>query len=271
MPVHPPSFAVLASLWQHWQPPLLALLVALLTRVAARAMHRPGLDHQAVPVGALAAWVLLAGFDLSWHDSALQRLPMVALLLVVVSAIAASAPKIAQALPVVTAVAAAWWLSSVPRTRAALIDDLPELVIIAASTGLVMYRLRCAPVWTLLSAAVALAASLTLLGAPMPWQFAAMAVAAATVALMGRPASSADGAGDIGTAGAIALVAAAADIGVGKLPHGGLGPVDVACLAPLLAVMLSSVLGRADVVLGSVLGCAGSTVICWAVGLALAH
>jgi len=232
-----------AAALHAYAPPLTALGAALALGLVGKAGLRP-LLAAAGAGGALAGWAALLPIAAALRAVLAPRAMADFLLLpAAVAALAGLASPWLRGwaerwLPVALAVLAGWWLAGSTPAR-------PEFWRVWLAVGAAAWLLarpvgNYAAGGRALAAAVALWGGLLVAGAPAVW------IAAALVAV-----AAAAGAWCLGAAlppMLVATVAAAADLGVGRLVRAGLNAADLACLTAIgaawLAPLVEARLGR---------------------------
>jgi hypothetical protein len=218
-----------------YAPPLVALGTALVLGLIGKAGPR-WLIGGAGAAGALAGWAALLPTVAAWRAVLTPRAMTDFLLLpaaaVVVAGLAAPwlRGRVERWLPWAPVVLAGWWLAGSAPAR-------PEfwrvwLAVIVAAWLLARGVGQGVSGGRALAAALALWGGLLVAGAPPAWIAAALVAVAAGFA-----------AWCVGGAlppVLIATVAAAADLGAGRLVRGGLNAADLACLLALGAAWLAS-------------------------------
>lgn len=246
------------GVWQEWRPALLALVVVLAVRLVGRIGRRPALAAQAVPVGALVGWTVLLGgrWDSywSWDEKLPQRLPVLAVLALVISVTMLSARRAASFVPVIAGGLGGWWLTGAPHDKVAVLHGLPHWAVIGALIAGTIWVARHSSPWTPSACALGMWGGLRVLGMAGTWPLAALCVAAGSAGMLGRSAASEGGAG--GNTGAIittAFLAGALELAYGHVLVGGFAAGDLVGLTPLAMALVAPRLGRGDPVLGNLL------------------
>ncbi len=209
-----------------WHPPLAALAVAAIGRIAglARTQHGAGLTACAA---ALAGWVFLDPGWTTWPPPPVARLPGLALILLGGTwLLEAMRPRAGALIALATAALAAWWLRGAPTGAATILYCLPVFLGLAAALLLARRLAHGDDGRGSATAALVLAAGMMLTGASAHWARAALVPAAAAIVLLGAVEASA------ALSGTIVLVAASAIVASDR---GRVLLVDVAGLVPLLA------------------------------------
>lgn len=227
------------ELWP-WRGAALAFAVALGWALAALRL-RPRLVALAAGLGVLAGWWLTFGLLTATPRQLPERLPLLALGLVLLaglgSGLAARGRGAGLALAATGAAAAGWWMAGAPATAADLRRAAPVLAGVAAAA--LLLALRGTGRWSPSVAAAALLAGLVGAAAPGPWVVLGAALLAACLgAVAVRPPSAAP-LGVLPAAGAVAA------LGVLPVLARGGGADWAAALAPLAALGLGPLLARA--------------------------
>jgi hypothetical protein len=249
------SETVLAG-WDVLRPALLALATVLAARILG-GRGLPALAQTACGLGLLAGWFALYGVPPSAHvltgAAAADQARLLALAVLVAALLVGAAPSQEPAVAAALALLVGWRLAGAPGSRAAVFASGPVFVAVSAAAWVVQRQIRQGGIPQALAAAAALAGGLLIDRATVPWlQLALVPLACATGQLAGGVRAGgllAVGAG-LAIAGAVIVTAA------GRLPHGGFGVIDAACLAPLPALWLTARLGGARPVLGAAIGAA---------------
>jgi len=232
-----------AAALHAYAPPLAAFGVTLALGLVGKAGPRP-LLAAAGAGGALAGWAALLPMAAALRAVLAPRAMADFLLLPAgVAALAGGASpwlrgRAERWLPVALAVLAGWWLAGSTPAR-------PEFWRVWLAVGAAAWLLarpvgKYAAGGRALAAALALWGGLLAAGAPAVW------IAAALVAVAGAAAAWCLGAALPPVL--VATVAAAADLGIGRLVRAGLNAADLACLLALgaawLAPLVQARLGR---------------------------
>jgi hypothetical protein len=250
------------------QAPVLAIAVSLALVLTGRLPRAGWAAGAAAGAGALLGWGARLGGPRPWRlvfapESTPQHLLLVAAVILGAGLLATKVRS--RGLAAASAVLAGWWVALSPAAgvqfwRAWLaIAVLPILLLrVAADTK----RLAAAP--------LALAAGLLATGAPSPWPDVGLVAAAAALPLLAAEGAMAP----LPLALLGVTTAAAADLGAGRLPRAGFGPVDLACLlalaAPLAVAPAARRLGRAAPAAPAAVAVIAG-VLAWIGRLALAH
>ncbi len=252
-------------------PILAAYLPALaaLTVAAAGALLLRGRRGAWTAVAAATAvsvgWALLSpGVQALWAPRGLLEhlaAPAVAVTLAAALAIRFGRPR---ALTGAATLFAAWWIAGAPAAR-------PEFwrvgFAILAGTWL-LHRLGAGEGRRALAAALTLWAGLVVAGAPGAWIGASLVLAGAAAGVS---------VGGAMPAALLAMGIVAADVAAGRLMRGGVGLVDLVCLAAIAAPAaggwaeraLGRRLGRAGIVAAPVLVAAVAVLLAWVAARAL--
>ena len=233
----------LGALWQQFQAPLIGALAALVGTLASRWMRWPVLLSVAGSLGVCLAWLLLAKSPVAAVAAPALKLLPISLAGAVLCAFAA------RFLPqrggliclVLLAAGGGWWLAGAPRQTAGALQIgflLAGLIFALGLGGRLLMRGGMAP---LLLAAISLAGALWVAKAPPVWLLLALApglvASLVALALLAAPAV-----GELlllPLAINLLAVALAALLAAGRLPRLGINAIDVAVIAPFLAVLLA--------------------------------
>lgn len=229
----------IGALWQQFQAPLIGALAAVIATLAGRWMRWPVLLSIAGSLGVCLAWLLL-----SKSPAAASAAPALKLLPIAVAG-AVLCPVAARFLPqrggliclVLLAAGGGWWLAGAPRQMAGAMQVgflLAGLIFALGLGGRLLTRGGMAP---LLLAAISLAGALWVARAPPIWLLLALAPGLVALALLAAPAV-----GELlllPVALDLLVVALAALLAAGRLPKLGVNAIDVAVIAPFLAVLLA--------------------------------
>jgi hypothetical protein len=246
----------LPHLWQEVWPagraPILAAVAALAALLAGRLLRVPLLQAAASGVALAVGWIVAFGGVAVAPRLPAERLPVLALA-GLGAGIAADLWRRGGLVAVVLAVAAGWWVAGAPRSEAEAAAVLPHMACIALAV-LLAVRLLAAPrsPWVIPAAALALWGALLAARAPLPWTGLALVPLAATLGqvsggqVSGRQVSGRQVSGPRGAwavrlpmAAALAGLAALVVLVPGHALHGGVTRVDLAALAPVVAVWLA--------------------------------
>lgn len=229
----------LGALWQQFQAPLLGALAALVGTLAGRWMRWPVLLSVAGPLAVSLAWLLLAKSPVAAFAAPAWKLLPISLAGAVLCAFAARfLPRRGGMICLVLlAVGSGWWLAGAPRQMAGAPQIgflLAGLVFALGLGGRLLTRGGMAP---LLLAAISLAGALWVAKAPPVWLLLALAPGLVALVLLAAPAV-----GELlllPVAINLVAVALAALLAAGRLPKLGVNAIDVAVVAPFLAVLLA--------------------------------
>jgi hypothetical protein len=231
--------------WQIVQGVVVAVLVAGLGRLVSRPVLAAGL-------AVLSGWLVITWpLVLVWPEPPLARLPGAAILLLLGGGFAAStgpapvrgrkgtARKGSASKPVarrrwwarpLLCLLLAWWLRGAPFSGNAILNGMALFLGLLAAWAIAGRLASGDRGWGIAAAAVALAGSLDVAGVSPHWVWLAAVPAGAALALLGAveamPA----------LVGAITITAAATVIASDR---GRFLPADVACLVPLLSLVLA--------------------------------
>src|SRR4051812_33717192 len=231
------SFAI----WRDFHGPLIALGVALALVFAGRVLRSSLLAAAAGGTGVVAGWFAISGrrWDL-WPRSSVDRLTLLAAVALVIGLLAERLGRSRGVMVglLLTGVFTGWWLGGAPRSQPDLLQDWPTCVAVGIASLLYARSLATdAPrPFVLAITGLTMAASFHVVMLPSVWIQLALVPAAASVALFAMPALSGLTALPVGAD--IAAVAGLAVISFGRLPHLRVGPIEVAALAPLLALWI---------------------------------
>ena len=245
--------------WHAYQAPIVAALTAVCAFVAGRALGRTAIAHAGSVLAVAVGWLVLLwrpAADLVWRPRGwTERLLGVG---VAATVFALSHPalrgRLARWSPWLLFAAAGWWLASPLAAR----QEFWRVWLAVSVFAAVLARLVGEDASRSHAAALALWGSMLLLGSPVWAAVAAMPAVAALVAIgTGRIAGAAPAAVLPFTV-VVACSAAASSLGGGFAVRGGVGPLDVAALSPLLAVLLQPAVTRRFGRLGAVLSSAAA-------------
>lgn len=229
-------------LWQADRAPIVAAGVALAVWLLGRALRSAPLAGAAAGLALCAGWgVLLASIPVTPQLPA-ERLPLLAVAALAAGLAVDWSGRAAGLTGFLLAVTAGWWLAGAPRSDAAAGLVLPQMACLALAVLLALRLLRTSPGrWPASAAALALWGALLATGAPAGWTALALVLLAASLGQLGAPAGMQAvrlpmAAGLAGLAGLVVLV-------LGRLGRGGVTRLDLAALAPLLAVWVLRRLG----------------------------
>jgi hypothetical protein len=227
------------ELWP-WRGAALAFAVALGWALAALRL-RPRLVVMAAGLGVLAGWWLTFGLLTATPRQLPERLPLLALGLVLLAGFGSGVPVrgrgVGLALTALGAAAAGWWMAGAPMTGADLRRAAPVLAGVAAAA--LLLALRGTGRWRSAVAAGALLAGLVGAAAPGPWLVLGAALLAACLGAAAIGPGPATPVGALPAAGAVAALAALPVLARGT------GADWAAALVPVAALGLGPVLARA--------------------------
>jgi hypothetical protein len=220
-----------------WSLETRALVAALLVAVAASLLGRTRRARFLVPVapglGLLAGWMAVVGFPIR-PAGLVSHLPMIALVATLCQPVAEARTLGRPAWPVAALLAliCAWWLVEAPHlTIPTWHEGLTMLALVAWITAIAWLATDADP-FRVAAASIALSASLHAVGAAAIWSVLALGAAPASLgAAIVRPGSWSKAPPPLALSTAMAAMAAAGSLAIGRLPHGRIGPIDVACLA----------------------------------------
>jgi hypothetical protein len=267
--------------WQRFHGPLIALAVTLALALAGRFLRIGLLATAAGGAGVVAGWYVVTGrFWTLSQQPALEALTGLAAVVVVSSVLFGWLGSDRQnwICATLAALAAGWLLSGAPRHQAALRVGWPVgLGVIVAVLVFVRFLAMGTPgPLRLALAGLTLTAALYIPGSPPIWIQLALVAGLAALAMFALPSPSVLAA--IPVAVDIAALGCLAAIDLGRLPRLGFAPVDVAAIAPLLAVWLQprtaermGRLGRMAPLAGGVLAGAIAVGLVWLARRALAR
>lgn len=229
------------SLWHVWyagQAPIVAALVAPAALLAGRLLRLPLLQVAAAGLALATGWVVaLGGLALAPRLPA-DRLPLLALAGLAAGVASDLWRGGAGLLVVVLTVAAGWWLAGAPLSEAEAAPLLPRMGSIALAVLLAVRLLRAPPSpWVMPAGVLALWGGLVAAGAPVPWTGLALVPLAATLGQVAGPRGT--WSARLPMAAGLAGLAALAVLAAARLPRGGATRIDLAALAPVLAVWLA--------------------------------
>jgi hypothetical protein len=260
------------ALLNQLRAPLIGFAVVLGLTLAARMLRAGMLAIVAAGTGVFAGWcVALGGAWIMAPHSLPERLPALAAGAVLIGfATLRVAPRRGWIGLVAAALAAGWWLAGAPRSHASLLVVWPTALGVAAAillAGHPVLARRLGP-FSVAAAGLALAASLHVAGAPVPWTTLALTTGLAGLPLVVLPGAA--GLVLLPLATDIAATAAGADLTIGRLARGGLSAIDVAAVSPLIVLWLAPALsgrlgqiGRAAGPVGAVLAAALAVGLAW--------
>jgi hypothetical protein len=263
MPIHIDWDRVgLATIPHDFRGPLIGFAVALALAFVARFMRSGLLATTAGGAGVVAGWYAITGRV--WATSPrplVDHLPLVAAAALIIGVLCAWLGRSRGALLglILTAAFTGWWLAGGPRNRPELVQAWPIGLGVGIAVALYARSLIDAPdPLRLALTGLTMAAAFHVVMLPPLWTQLALVPALASLALFALP--TVPGLAALPIAADIAAVGSLAVIAFGRLPHLRVGAVDMAAVAPLLALWLAPHLtgrlrfaGRAAIVSASVL------------------
>jgi hypothetical protein len=253
--------------------PLIGFAAALALAVAARFMRSGLLGTAAGGAGVVAGWYAIGGrVWVTYTRPSVDHLAFAAAVALVIAILCEWLGRNRGALfaLLLTAVFIGWWLCGAPRNQPELVQVWP--IGLGVGIAMVLYARSLAtdaldPLRLALTG-LTMAASFHVVMLPPIWTQLALVPALASLALFALPAV--PGLAALPIAADIAAVGSLAVIDFGRLPHLRIGAVDVAAVAPLLALWLTPHLtsrvrfaGRAATVIAGVLAALVATGIVW--------
>ncbi len=232
--------------WQAGRAPIVAAVVALAAWLLGRLLGSTRLQAAAGGLALCAGWGVALGLAIAPHMPA-ERLPMLAAVALAAGLAVDLSGRAAGLAGFVLALALGWWLAGAPRSDAAAGLVLPEMACLALAVLLALRVLRAPRSrWSCAAAALALWGALAVARVPGVWTGLALVLLVAGLGSVGAPRGTAAGrlpaparlpmtvrlpmaAGLAGLAGLVVLA-------LGRLGRGGVSRVDLAALAPLLAI-----------------------------------
>ena len=255
--------SITALLWP-WLGGLLALLLALAWGAGLRLARQPALAPAAVALGLALGWVVTIGLVTASPRQLAERLPLLALALVLIALPVAGLARgrgtmLGTVMAWLAVLGAAWWMAGGPTHGPSLLAALPVLAGVAVFGAALLWRLGGAGEGA--KASLALLAGLLVAGGfgPQPMLAGCLVGAAFGAALAGAGGGPAP---RLALAPAMAALAAVPVIGRAQ-------PADwAAAAAPLLALWLGPVIGRRlpgrlGPLLGWVLAAAPAIMLAW--------
>lgn len=251
------------ALWQSFQAPLIGALAALAGVLGGRWLRWPLIAAAAAPLGVALGWLMLARNPVTATAATAAKLLPIGL------AGAIICPLAARFLPrhgamiclVLLAFSGGWWLAGAPRqiAGAVAVGFLLAGLILALGLG-GRFLARGGP-WRVIFAAIGLAGALWVAKAPPIWLLLALAPALVSLVLLAAPAATEFLLLPI----AIDLLATALAtmLAAGRLPRLGLNAIDVAAVAPFIAMLLAPRL-RVAPPLAGILTAASAILLAWA-------
>jgi len=240
------------GLWHAFQAPLVGFAVASVLALVGRWRGGAVVLVCAGGAGVLVGWVLLAGgVGAAWAPGARDmaaRLPLLALAAFLLAGLTAWLAPSRGRWPclLLLALGSGWWLAGAPHTMAEAMKVVLLACGLAAWHGLAARELSRGSPGRLVLAAWTLVLALWVVKAPPAWLLLAMGPALVSLVLLAVPVSELvllPVALDLAAAMAATLVVA------GRLPR-GLGGLDVAVAAPVIALLLVPRLRFAAVLAG---------------------
>jgi hypothetical protein len=232
----------LATIPHDFRGPLIGFAVALALAFVARFVRSGLLAAAAGGAGVVAGWYAITGRV--WVTSPrpfVDHLPLVAAAALVIGVLCAWLGRSRGALLglILTAAFAAWWLCGAPHNRPDLLQAWP--IGLGVGTAVVLYARSLAtdapdPLRLALTG-LTMAAAFHVVMLPPIWIQLALVPALASLALFALPAV--PGLAALPIATDIAAVGSLAVIAFGRLPRLRVGAVDIATVAPLLALWLA--------------------------------
>jgi hypothetical protein len=210
---------------------LLALLVGFAGAALLGARAGAGWAGVALPLAALAGFVVTLGGISASPRQLPERLPMLAAGAALGGLLLAAIPRTWVALPLllVAAVGGGWWVAGAPLWPEDIRRAAPVWLVLALLIP-VLYREGAGP-WRAQMAVVALLAAIWVAGTPGPWWLMALVLAAAALPLVIAGTAMAE-------AGRLALAPLLATVMAGPVLARG-APADwIAAVAPLVVLLL---------------------------------
>ena len=253
--------------------PLFGFAVALGLAVAARAMRSGLLGAAAGGAGVVAGWYVIGGrLWVTYARPSVDHLAFAAAVALAIAILCEWLGRSRGALFAVllTAVFIGWWLCGAPRNQPELVQAWP--IGLGVGIAMVLYARSLAtdaldPLRLALTG-LTMAASFHVVMLPPVWTQLALVPALASLAQIALPAM--PGLAALPIAADIATIGCLAVIDFGRLPHLRVGAVDVAAVAPLLALWLTPHVtsrvrfaGRAAAATGGVLAALVATGVVW--------
>ena len=274
MPIHIDWDRVdLAAVPHDLRGPLIGFVAALALAVAARVMRSGLLGAAAGGAGVVAGWYAIGGrLWVTYARPSVDHLAFAAAVALAIAILCEWLGRNRGALfaLLLTAVFIGWWLCGAPRNQPELLQAWPIGLGVAIAVVLFARSLATdAPdPLRLALTGLTMAAAFHVVMLPAIWTQLGLVPALAALALFALPAVPALAAlpiaADIATVGSLAV------IDFGRLPHLRVGAVDVAVVAPLLALWLTPRLtgrlqfaGRAATATAGVLAALVATGVVW--------
>ncbi len=222
--------------------PLIGFAVALALAFAARFLRSGLLATASCGAGVVAGWYAVTGR--LWVTSprpSVDHLPLVAAVALGVGVLCAWLGRSRGMLlgVILTAAFTGWWLCGAPRSRPDLLQAWP--IGLGVGVAVVLYARGLAadapdPLRLALTG-LTMAAAFHVVMLPPIWIQLALVPALVSLALFALPVV--PGLAGLPVAADIAAVGSLAVIDLGRLPHLRVGAVDIAAMAPLLALWLA--------------------------------
>jgi hypothetical protein len=235
------------EVWPAGRAPILAAVAALAALLAGRLLRLPLLQAAASGLALAVGWIVALGGVAVTPRLPAERLPALALA-GLGAGVAADLWRRGGLVAAMLALVAGWWVAGAPRSEAETAAVLPHMACVVLAV-LLAVRLLAAPAspWVIPAAALALWGALLAAGAPLPWTSLALVLLAATLGqVSGGQVSGGQASGPRGAwavrlpmAAALAGLAALVVLVPGRALHGGVMRVDLAALAPVVAVWLA--------------------------------
>jgi hypothetical protein len=274
MPIHIDWDRVgVAAVPHDLRGPLIGFAAALALAVAARLMRSGLLGAAAGGAGVVVGWYVIGGrLWVTYARPSVDHLAFAAAVALAIAILCEWMGRNRGALfaLLLTAVFIGWWLCGAPRNQPDLLQAWP--ISLGAAVAVALYARSLAtdaldPLRLALTG-LTMAASFHIVMLPAVWVQLALVPALASLALFALPAM--PGLAALPIAADIATVGSLAVIDFGRLPHLRIGPVDVAAVAPLLALWLTPHLtsrvrfaGRAATATAGVLAALAATGVVW--------
>jgi hypothetical protein len=220
--------------WQVGRAPIVAAAVALAAWLLGRLLQSARLQAAAGGLALCAGWAVALGLTVAPRMPA-ERLPMLAAVALAAGVAVDLSGRVAGLAGVLLAIAGGWWLAGAPHSDAAAGLVLPEMACLALAVLLALRVLRAprSP-WSGVAAALALWGALAAAKAPGSWTGLALVLLVAGLGQVGAPRGAA--AVRLPVAAGLAGLAGLAVLALGRLGRGGVSRLDLAALAPLLAI-----------------------------------
>lgn len=249
--------------WQAGRAPIVAAVVALAAWLLGRWLRSARLQAAAGGLALCAGWAVALGLTVAPRLPA-ERLPMLAAVALAAGLAVDLSGRAAGLAGFGLALAAGWWLAGAPLSNAAAGMVLPQMACLALAVLLALRVLRAprSP-WSAAAAALALWGALTTVRAAGPWTGLALVLLVASLGQAGAPRGAATV--RVPLAAGFAGMAGLAELALGRLGRGGMSRVDLAVLAPLLAVWATPRLAARLPWLGGLVGALAAAVLAVAV------